>query len=126
MSLTSVKTAFSKPIITMAVGASSASLLAGALASAIPINLQFFAGMPTIITGLVGRMVIGNKGGGTGRDFFNGVLIAGISQAVSRFNPATLPFGQAKQEFSQEQKTLFKQETTPCNDLKTMRPDVRW
>jgi len=126
MSLTSVKTAFSKPIITMGVGAAASSLLAGAVASAIPVNLQFFAGFPTIITGLLGRMVIGNKGGGTGRDFFNGVLIAGISQTVSRFIPASLPFGQAKQEFSQEQKTLFKQESTPCNDLKTMRPDVRW
>ena len=110
----------------MGVGAAASSLLAGAVASAIPVNLQFFAGFPTIITGLLGRMVIGNKGGGTGRDFFNGVLIAGISQTVSRFIPASLPFGQAKQEFSQEQKTLFKQESTPCNDLKTMRPDVRW
>ena len=126
MSLSSVKTAFSKPIITMGIGAAASSLLAGAVASAIPVNMQFFAGLPTILTGVLGRVILGTKGA-TIKNFFDGVLIAGISQTVSRFIPATLPFGQeAKQNFSQEMKNQFKQETKPCNDIKTMRQDVTW
>ena len=126
MSTQAIKGSFSKPIITMGIGAASSSLLAGAVASAIPVNLQFFAGMPTIITGVLGRMLLGSKGA-TIKNFFDGVLIAGISQSVSRFIPATLPFGQeSKQSFSQEMKNQFKQETKPCNDIKTMRQDVTW
>ena len=127
MSTQTLKSSFSKPMITMGVGAASSSLIAGAVASAIPVNLQFFAGFTTILTALAGKMLIGTKGGETAKHFINGVLIAGISQAVSRFIPATLPFGQeAKQNFSQEMKNQFKQETKPCNDIKTMRPDVAW
>ena len=126
MSTQAIKGSFSKPIITMGIGAASSSLLAGAVASAIPVNLQFFAGMPTIITGVLGRMLLGSKGA-TIKNFFDGVLIAGISQTVSRFIPATLPFGQeSKQSFSQEMKNQFKQESKPCNDIKTMRQDVTW
>ena len=126
MSTQAIKGSFSKPIITMGIGAASSSLLAGAVASAIPVNLQFFAGMPTILTGVLGRMLLGSKGA-TIKNFFDGVLIAGISQTVSRFIPATLPFGQeSKQNFSQEMKNQFKQETKPCNDIKTMRQDVTW
>ena len=126
MNTTKIKDAFSKPMLAMGVGAASSSLLAGAVASAIPVNLQFFAGMPTILTGVLGRMLLGTKGA-TIKNFFDGVLIAGISQTVSRFIPATLPFGQeAKQNFSQEMKNQFKQETKPCNDIKTMRTDVTW
>ena len=126
MSTQAIKGSFSKPIITMGIGAASSSLLAGAVASAIPVNLQFFAGMPTIITGVLGRMLLGSKGA-TIKNFFDGVLIAGISQTVSRFIPATLPFGQeSKQSFSQEMKNQFKQESKPCNDIKTMRTDVTW
>jgi len=124
MNTSAIKSAFSKPIIAMGVGAASSSLIAGAVASAIPVNLQFFAGMPTIITGVLGRMLLGSKGA-TIKNFFDGVLIAGISQTVSRFIPAS--FGQeAKQNFSQEMKNQFKQETQPCNDIKTMRTDVAW
>jgi hypothetical protein len=124
MSTTVLKDSFSKPIITMGVGAASSSLIAGAVASAIPVNLQFFAGMPTILTGVLGRVVLG-KTNKTVKEFFDGVLIAGISQTVSRFIPAT--FGQeAKQNFSQEMKNQFKQETKPCNDIRTMRSDVTW
>ena len=113
MSTQAIKGSFSKPIITMGIGAASSSLLAGAVASAIPVNLQFFAGMPTIITGVLGRMLLGSKGA-TIKNFFDGVLIAGISQTVSRFIPATLPFGQeSKQNFSQEMKNQFKQEAQP-------------
>ena len=127
MNTGAIKSAFSKPIIAMSVGAASSSLIAGVVASAIPVNLQFFAGLPTIVTALVGKMVIGTKGGEIAKKFLDGVLIAGISQAVSRFIPATLPFGQeAKQNFSQEMKNQFKQETQPCNDIKTMRTDVTW
>ena len=126
MSTQAIKGSFSKPIITMGIGAASSSLLAGAVASAIPVNLQFFAGMPTILTGVLGRMLLGSKGA-TIKNFFDGVLIAGISQTVSRFIPATLPFGQeSKQSFSQEMKNQFKQESKPCNDIKTMRQDVTW
>jgi len=125
MSTQAIKGSFSKPIITMGIGAASSSLLAGVLASAIPVNLQFFAGLPTIIAGVLGRVVLGTKAGATGRNFFDGVLIAGISQTVSRFIPAS--FGQEmKQNFSQEMKNQFKQETTPCDDIKSMRPDVQW
>jgi len=124
MSTQSIKGSFSKPIITMGIGAASSSLLAGALASAIPVNMQFFAGLPTIVAGVLGRVVLGTKSA-TIKNFFDGVLIAGISQTVSRFIPAS--FGQeAKQNFSQEMKNQFKQETTPCNDIKSMRPDVQW
>jgi len=127
MNTTKIKDAFSKPMLAMGVGAASSSLIAGAVASAIPVNLQFFAGMPTILAALIGKVVIGTKGGETAKHFINGVMIAGISQTVSRFIPATLPFGQeAKQNFSQEMKNQFKQETKPCNDIKTMRTDVTW
>ena len=127
-SVPSEKSSFSKPIIAMGVGAASSSLLAGAVASAIPVNMQYFAGLPTIITALIGKVVIGTKGGETVKHFINGVLIAGISQTVSRFIPASFgQFGQeAKQNFSQEMKNQFKQETKPCNDIKTMRQDVTW
>jgi hypothetical protein len=127
MNTTKIKDAFSKPMLAMGVGAASSSLIAGAVASAIPVNLQFFAGAPTIVAALVGKLVIGSKGGEIVKNFINGVMIAGISQTVSRFIPATLPFGQeAKQNFSQEMKNQFKQETKPCNDIKTMRTDVTW
>ena len=123
MSTQALKGSFTKPIITMGIGAASSSLLAGAVASAIPVNMQFFAGLPTILTGVLGRVVLGTKGA-TIKNFFDGVLIAGISQTVSRFIPAS--FGQvAKQDFSQEMKNQFKQETK-CDNIKTMRPDVAW
>ena len=123
MSTQALKGSFTKPIITMGIGAASSSLLAGAVASAIPVNMQFFAGLPTILTGVLGRVILGTKGA-TIKNFFDGVLIAGISQTVSRFIPAS--FGQeAKQNFSQEMKNQFKQETT-CNDIRTTRPDVAW
>ena len=123
MSTQSIKGSFSKPIITMAIGSASSSLLAGAIASAIPVNMQFFAGLPTIVAGVLGRVVVGAKSA-TGRNFFDGVLIAGIAQTVSRFIPAS--FGQEmKQNFSQEMQQQFKQET-PCDDIRKMRPDVAW
>ena len=126
MSTQALKGSFTKPIITMGIGAASSGLLAGAVASAIPVNMQFFAGLPTILTGVLGRVILGTKGA-TIKNFFDGVLIAGISQTVSRFIPATLPFGQeSKQSFSQEMKNQFKQESKPCNDIKTMRQDVTW
>ena len=126
MSTGAIKSAFKKDMIVMGVGAASSSLIAGAVASAIPVNLQFFAGAPTIVAALVGKLVIGTKGGETVKHFINGVMIAGISQAVSRIIPATLPFGQeAKQNFSQEMKNQFKQETK-CDDIKSMRTDVTW
>ena len=125
MSTQALKGSFTKPIITMGIGAASSSLLAGAVASAIPVNMQFFAGLPTILTGVLGRVILGTRGA-TIKNFFDGVLIAGISQTVSRFIPATLPFGQeGKQNFSQEMKNQFKQETK-CDDIKSMRPDVAW
>ena len=61
------------------------------------------------------------KNNATGKDFFTGVVIAGISQAVSRFIPAT--FGQ---ELSQEVKEKFKQENKPCKSIQEMRSDVAW
>ena len=126
MSTQALKGSFTKPIITMGIGAASSGLLAGAVASAIPVNMQFFAGLPTILTGVLGRVILGTIGA-TIKNFFDGVLIAGISQTVSRFIPATLPFGQeGKQNFSQEMKNQFKQETQPCNDIKTMMTDVTW
>jgi len=124
MSTQALKGSFTKPLITMAIGSASSGLIAGAVASAIPVNMQFFAGMPTILAGVLGRVILGTKGA-TIKNFFDGVLIAGISQTVSRFIPAS--FGQvAKQNFSQEMKNQFKQETQPCNDIKTMRTDVTW
>jgi len=124
MSTQALKGSFTKPIITMAIGSASSGLIAGAVASAIPVNMQFFAGLPTIITGVLGRVVLGTKSA-TIKNFFDGVLIAGISQTVSRFIPAS--FGQEmKQNFSQDMKQQFKQEQTPCNDVRTMRPDVTW
>ena len=124
MSTQALKGSFTKPIITMAIGSASSGLIAGAVASAIPVNMQFFAGLPTIITGVLGRVVLGTKSA-TIKNFFDGVLIAGISQTVSRFIPAS--FGQEmKQNFSQDMKQQFKQEQTHCNDVRTMRPDVTW
>ena len=45
----------------MAIGSASSSLLAGAVASAIPVNLQFFAGFPTLLAGVLGRVVLAKK-----------------------------------------------------------------
>ena len=70
MSTTVLKDSFSKPIITMGVGAASSSLIAGAVASAIPVNMQFFAGLPTILTGVLGRVILGTKGA-TIKNFFD-------------------------------------------------------
>ena len=124
MSTSQIKTAFNKPMLVMGVGAASSSLIAGAVASAIPVNLQFFAGAPTILAALIGKLVVGAKGGETVKHFINGVMTAGISQAVSRFIPAG--FGQEmKQNFSQEMKNQCKQETK-CDDIKSMRTDVTW
>ena len=52
------------------------------------------------------------------------LVIAGISQTVSRFIPSS--FSQEAKGFSQEMKEQFKQEQTPCNDVRAMRPDVTW
>ena len=125
MSTAGLKSAFSKPIILMGLGSASSGLLAGTLASVIPVNLQFFAGLPTIVAGLLGKILIKNN---SAKSFFDGVLIAGISQTVSRFIPAS--FGQTiekvKGGFSQTVQQEFKQESKPCDDIRTMRPDVAW
>ena len=122
MSMTTpLKSAFSKPMLLMGIGASASAMLAGTFASAIPINLGFFAGAPTLIVGLVGKMLLKDKA--PFKDIFNGVVIAGISQAVSRFIPATMPFGQ---QLSQEVKEKFKQENKPCKSIQEMRSDVAW
>ena len=61
MNMSGIKSAFSKPIILMGLGSASSGLLAGTLSSVIPVNLQFFAGLPTIVAGLLGKMLIKNK-----------------------------------------------------------------
>ena len=107
MSTSQITSSFSKPIITMAIGSASSGLIAGAVSSIIPANISFFAGLPTIVAGLLGKMVIKNN---TARNFFDGVLIAGISQTVSRFIPSS--FGQ---ELSTKVQEEFKQEQ-PCQE----------
>ena len=59
--------------------------------------------------------------GSTANNIFDGVLISGIAQAISRFIPAS--FGQ---ELSQEVKEKFKQENKPCKSIQEMRSDVAW
>ena len=133
MSTQALKGSFTKPIITMAVGSASSGLIAGAIASAIPVNLQFFAGFPTILAGVLGRVVLGTKSA-TIKNFFDGVLIAGISQTVSRFIPATfsqMPSiilgGKSSTDFSQSVKQEYKQEAKPCDEsIQQLRSDVRW
>ena len=118
MSMSKITTAFSKPTLTMAVGVASSGVLSGLVASAVPHSLNVVAGIPAIITGLVGKVLMS---GSTAKNFFDGVLISGISQAVSRFIPAS--FGQ---ELSQEVKEKFKQENKPCKSIQEMRSDVAW
>tara|TARA_Y100001951_G_scaffold89836_1_gene82521 strand:+ start:755 stop:1204 length:450 start_codon:yes stop_codon:yes gene_type:complete len=116
MSTSQITSSFSKPIITMAIGSASSGLIAGAVSSIIPANMTFFAGLPTIVAGLLGKMVIKNN---MARNFFDGVLIAGISQTVSRFIPSS--FGQ---ELSAKVQEEFKQEK-PCQEQ--MRGDgIQW
>ena len=124
MSTSSIKNAFSKPTLTMAVGVASSGLISGIAASVIPQSFNVVAGIPALLTGLAGKLFIGGKSA-IAKNFFDGVIISGIAQSISRFIPAS--FGQeAKQNFSQEMKNQFKQETQPCNDIKTMRTDVTW
>ena len=54
MSTAGIKSAFSKPTITMAVGVASSGLISGIVASVIPQSLNVVAGIPAIITGLAG------------------------------------------------------------------------
>ncbi len=116
MSTSQITSSFSKPIITMAIGSASSGLIAGAVSSIIPANMTFFAGLPTIVAGLLGKMVIKNN---MARNFFDGVLIAGISQTVSRFIPSS--FGQ---ELSTKVQEEFKQEK-PCQEQ--MKGDgIQW
>ena len=117
------KTGLDKSVIVMGVGAGASGLLAGTVASVLPLgSIQAIAGLPTLVAGSLGIMTIGKTG--MARDFFKGVLIAGISQTVSRFIPSS--FSQEAKGFSQEMKEQFKQEQTPCNDVRAMRPDVTW
>ena len=117
------KTGLDKSVIVMGVGAGASGLLAGTVASVLPLgSIQAVAGLPTLVAGSLGIMTIGKTG--MARDFFKGVLIAGISQTVSRFIPSS--FSQEAKGFSQEMKEQFKQEQTPCNDVRAMRPDVTW
>ena len=118
MSMSKITTAFSKPTLTMAVGVASSGVLSGLVASAVPHSLNVVAGIPAIITGLVGKVLMS---GSTAKNFFDGVLISGIAQAISRFIPAS--FGQ---ELSQEVKEKFKQENKPCKSIQEMRSDVAW
>ena len=118
MSMSKITTAFSKPTLTMAVGVASSGVLSGLVASAVPHSLNVVAGIPAIITGLVGKVLMS---GSTAKNFFDGVLISGIAQAISRFIPAS--FGQ---ELSQEVKEKFKQENNPCKSIQEMRSDVAW
>ena len=109
MSMSEVKNSFSKSILTMSVGAASSGAIAGAIASVIPDPMKSIAGLPTIAAGVLGRVILGSKVGATGRDFFTGVLIAGISQTVSRFIP------NFSQELSAKVQEEFKQEK-PCQE----------
>ena len=118
MSMSKITTAFSKPTLTMAVGVASSGVISGLVASAVPHSLNVVAGIPAIITGLVGKVLMS---GSTAKNFFDGVLISGIAQAISRFIPAS--FGQ---ELSQEVKEKFKQENKPCKSIQEMRSDVAW
>ena len=118
MSMSKITTAFSKPTLTMAVGVASSGVLSGLVASAVPHSLNVVAGIPAIITGLVGKVLMSGR---TAKNFFDGVLISGIAQAISRFIPAS--FGQ---ELSQEVKEKFKQENKPCKSIQEMRSDVAW
>ena len=118
MSMSKVQNAFSKPTLTMAVGVASSGVISGITASLVPQSLNVVAGIPAIITGLAGKVIMSGK---TATNFFDGVLISGIAQAISRFIPAS--FGQ---ELSQEVKEKFKQENKPCNSIQEMRSDVAW
>jgi hypothetical protein len=118
------KLGLSRPIVVMALGSASAGLFGGTIASVLPLgSLQALAGLPTIIAGMLMRMTIGKSG--NAKDFSDGVLIAGISQTVSRFIPSS--FAQVKEGFSQTVKQEFKQESKPCDDdIKQLRNDVSW
>jgi hypothetical protein len=117
------KLGLNKSIVVMGVGAATSGLLGGAIASVLPLgSIQAFAGLPSLLAGMLGRMTIGKTG--ITKEYFDGVIVAGISQTVSRFIPTS--FMQSKDGFSQDMKQQFKQETQPCNDIKTMRSDVTW
>jgi hypothetical protein len=110
MSVSEVKRSFSKEILTMGVGAAASGSIAGLIAGVLPLgSIQAVAGLPTIVAGVLGRVVLGNKMGTTGKDFFTGVLVAGISQTFSRFIP------NFSQELSAKVQEEFKQEK-PCQE----------
>ena len=79
MSMSKITTAFSKPTLTMAVGVASSGVLSGLVASAVPHSLNVVAGIPAIKTGLVGKVLMS---GSTAKNFFDGVVISGIAQAI--------------------------------------------
>lgn len=121
--IATVKSTFSKPIILMGIGASISGLVGGAVASVLPLgSIQAIAGLPALLAGVLLRVTIGKSG--SFKDVSEGVIIAGISQTVSRFIPSS--FMQVKEGFSQTVQQEFKQESKPCDDIKTMRPDVSW
>ena len=105
-------------LVPMAIGSAASGLLAGTISSVIPIGaIQAVAGLPTIVAGLVAKLTIAKKG--TLRNVADGVLIAGISQTISRFIPSS--FGQ---ELSSKVQEEFKQEK-PCQEQ--MKGDgIQW
>ena len=117
MSMAPLKSAFSKDTVTMAVGVASSGVISGVVAGILPQSLQVFAGIPAIITGLVGKITIGKAG--IAKNYFDGVLISGVAAAISRFIPAS--FGQ---ELSSKVQEEFKQEK-PCQEQ--MKGDgIQW
>jgi len=69
-----------KSTLQMALGAALAGTVSGALTSAVP-QINIFAGVPAIIGGVVIKKFLGSTGL-TG-DVGDGLMIAGISEAIS-------------------------------------------
>ena len=120
-SMPSLKSAFKvNRLLPMAIGSAASGLIAGTIASFIPIGvLTSVAGAPAIIAGLLAKMTIAKGETSTISRVADGVLIAGISQTISRFIPSS--FGQ---ELSSKVQEEFKQEK-PCQEQ--MKGDgIQW
>ena len=92
-----------KSTLQMSIGAALAGTVSGALSSAIP-QINIFAGIPAIIGGVVMKKFLGATGI-TG-DIGDGLMIAGISEAISGLIGSSLLSGNGAAQQRKERPEL--------------------
>jgi len=92
-----------KSTLQMSIGAALAGTVSGALSSAIP-QINIFAGIPAIISGVAMKKFLGATGI-TG-DIGDGLMIAGISEAISGLIGSSLLSGNGAAQQRKERPEL--------------------